>query len=181
MFEKPKYIVPEGIAHCFLTGGEPSKTVYGPGEHNCNFRHKPLYIVSTKPHLEHATAKIGNIQNVGSTTPIKASCLFYFVQEIIDPVKYFNCNAPVFCVQTGEEDESLDGEEYVYDICELMIFKKLNSLTLQEMTPSIDVEIDITNEEYFQEHYQQMIENAGVRITQLHVLIYGVEQEREGE
>ena len=179
MFEKPKYIVPEGAVHCFISSLDGNK-VYGPGEHERNNELKPYYIESTRPHLENNITEISNIQPIDSTIKMKVAYFYYFIKEIVDADKYFNCHTTVFDVRTGEESESLDGEEYVYDICELMIFKKLNSLTLQEITPSIDKEIDITNETYFPEFYHQMLDNAGVRITQLHALIYGVEQEQEG-
>ena len=55
MFQKQKYIVPEGVVQCFLNGGEHGKAIYGPGEHDCDLHCKPFYIESAAPHLEHST------------------------------------------------------------------------------------------------------------------------------
>ena len=91
--------------------------------------------------------------------------------EIVNPTKYINCHVPVTYLASGTTNNSLDGEEYVSDMCTNIIFQKLCTLTYEEIEALKGTEIDLSSEMCFPEYQQKMFDNTGAIITQLKVII----------
>lgn len=177
MSKKYKYIVPEGIAQSFWVGAE--KIALGPGEYEFDDYRYCSGVILTRPHWEFNTSRLRKVQNINKTTPACVNCLFTYRQEIVNPTKYINCHTPIFQVYNDKTEAALDGEEYIYDTCVNIISAKLCSLTFEEMCILKDTEVDLSRETCFPEYQKKVFDEAGVKITQIKLIITGIHTKEE--
>ena len=182
MKEIHTYNIPQGVAHTLFKKAydEDIRDVRGPGEYEFDICCDPHSVLLTWPHLESITAHFRDVQNAGSITPTEIMCIYHFTQEIVDPERYSNCHTLVFNAHTKEKEMSIDGETYIEDMCDQMIFQKFSTLTFEDAVALINTEIDISAEPYFDDYQKQLLNYAGTKITQLKVLLLGVKKAKGG-
>lgn len=164
-----KNIVPDGVAQIIYVGGE--KRVLGPGEYEFEYRYCSSTML-TRPHKRVETVVLKRIKNIdNSTNYTQVFCIVSFTCEIVNPTKYINCEAPVPQLGSDETKNSIDGEDYIDDMCTHVAYDKLCSLTLEDMYALKGTETDLTWEVYFPEYQRQILDNAGTKITQLKVFV----------
>lgn len=168
-----KYIIPEGVAQSFHT--DEGKVALGPGEYEFDKYQYCSGTMLTKPHWKFDSGTLKNIQNKNSSINAQIMFLFSYRFEIVNPTQYINCTTPVLQAYNGEIEESLDGEDYIYAICANRIVNHLRSVTFEEMCALKDTEIDLTQTDSFFEDKKKMLDNAGVNVTHINLVITGVD------
>ena len=168
-----KYIIPEGVAQSFHT--DEGKVALGPGEYEFDKYQYCSGTMLTKPHWKFDSGTLKNIQNKNSSIKAQIMFLLSYRLEIVNPTQYINCTTPVLQAYNGEIEESLDGEDYIYAICTNRIVKHLRSVTFEEMCALKDTEIDLTQTDSFFEDKKKMLDNAGVNVTHINLVITGID------